>query len=178
MFKLLGNSPDDLFFPKNIIVVEGPSDREFINRLLALKRYPAIAIHYAGGAEEEVSRALPAIEQMLKTVSYLPVYKRKVCVLVDDGAAPRRVEEWKEYLGDEEGKRVVVLGKNGIEHYYPKDILSEITGISIENIDQRLGEYLERVRRNEKDPAFGSFDGGKLPLAREVSKRLEVEHLA
>jgi len=158
VFKLLGNSPEDLFFPKNIIVVEGPSDRIFLNRIMSLRGIEAVSVHFADN-DQKVSIALPAIDQMMKTTSYLPLYRDRICVLVDKQTKPGILDEWKRYLGDKEGKRVIELGKNGIEYFYPRKLLCKLTGLSESTLDESLDAFIASIRRGEKEPFIGTFRG-------------------
>ena len=77
IFHLLGNSPEDLFFPDNMLVVEGPSDQIFWRRVLELSGAGGIAVHFADG-DSKISAAVPAIEQMLKTLAYVPWYRDRL----------------------------------------------------------------------------------------------------
>jgi len=176
VFRLLGNSPSDLFFPKNIVIVEGPSDREYLNRILVLKGITAIAIHYAEGAEN-VDVALPAIDQMLRTTAYLPLYRGRICILVDKQSRREVVQKWRQYLGDTSGKRVIELEKGDVEQYYPAAILGEITGLQGTEMETGLAEYLKRVKKGERSPQMGKFRGGKIALARAVAERMTEAHL-
>jgi len=118
IFHLLGNSPEDLFFPDNMLIVEGPSDQIYWRRLLELHKAGGIAVHFTDG-DSKVGSAVGAIDQMLKTQAYLPPwYRERLCIIVDESVPDKTIEEWRAFLGDD-GKRVRKLTKNGIEFYYP-----------------------------------------------------------
>lgn len=176
IFRLLGNSPSDLFFPKNILIVEGPSDAIFFRKLFSLRNQPEIVCHFADG-DSKVAQALPAIDQMLKTTSYISLYRNRICVAVDKLKADRsRLEEWRKFLGDTE--RVIELTQNGIEHYYPIDLLSIVSGLPEAEVQNALDAYLKSINDGIKDPPFGKFKGGKRYLAESVSEKITKSHMS
>ncbi len=175
IYRLLGNSPEDLFFPDNLLIVEGPSDEIFWRRLFALTGAGGVAVHYADG-ETNVSAALPAIEQMLKTQAYIPWYRDRLCVAVDSNVPASRIDEWRKYLVDD-GTRVRALGQNGIEYYYPRSIMREVTGLSDAALPNEISAFITAVRHGASKVALGGFNGSKRDLAKEIDKRMESLHL-
>lgn len=175
VYHLLGNSPEDLFFPDNILVVEGPSDQVFFRRLLEVSRSGGIAVHYADG-EGNIGRALPAIEQMLKTQTYIPWYRDRLCVLVDSSVDEERLREWREFLGDN-GKRVRKLSKNGIEYFYPKSIMTSVCEVAEAELDAQIAQFLNGIRSGARTTTLGSFAGSKRDLAKLVAEQLGPENI-
>lgn len=175
IYRLLGNSPEDLFFPDNILIVEGPSDEMFWRRLLALTGASGVAVHYADG-ETNVSTALPAIEQMLKTQAYIPWYRDRLCVAVDSSVPVSRIEDWRKYLGDN-GIRVRALQQNGIEHYYPQSILRDVSGLTGAALPNELVAFISAIRHGVSKAALGGFNGSKRDLAKEIATRMDSQHL-
>lgn len=178
-FNLLGASPSDLFFPNNILIVEGLSDQKFISKILELKYQKSkISIHFAEGITK-IEYAIPAIEQMLKSLTYLSLYKNKICILVDKDSVPAVLPNWRSYLGDTNNDRVIELGKNGIEYFYPKTILSSLTSLQENELDSKIQLYLE----NEKSSHDHKADLGslvqitKIELAEKVIEQMIDTHL-
>jgi ABC-type branched-subunit amino acid transport system ATPase component len=182
VYTLLGNSPVDLFFPENILIVEGPSDQVFFRRLIELDGGAGIAIHFAGG-DGKVSAALPAVEQMLKTQAYLPLwYRDRICVVVDSSVNDGRVSEWQKFLGDD-GTRVRKLSKDGIEYYYPRSVLREVAGMPMETIaepemEAAVTEFLQSFRNGAREATLGAFHGSKRQLANAVAEAMGPKDLA
>ncbi len=178
-FDLLGASPSDLFFPGNILIVEGRSDQIFISKILDLK-YPRskISVHFAEGINK-IDYAIPAIDQMLKSLTYLPLYKDKICVLVDKVGTPALLQEWRTYLNDTNEDRVLEAGKNGIEYFYPKVVVAQITGIPENDLEAAIDEYL----LNEKSSTTHTSNLGslqeitKVELAEKVTAMMTATHL-
>lgn len=178
-FDLLGASPSDLFFPNNILVVEGPSNQKFISKILELK-YPKskISVHFSEGITK-IGNAINAIDQMLKSLTYLSLYKDKICVMVDQDITPQILPTWRSYLGDNANDRVIELGKNGIEYFYPRTILSSIVGISDGELDEKIKLYLENEKSSHNDKAdFGSLSQiTKVELVEKVIEQMTVAKL-
>ena len=176
IFNLLGNSPDDLFFPDNILIVEGPSDHIFLRRLLELSGAGGIAVHFAEG-DGGVTAAMPAIEQMLKTLAYVPWYRERICVLVDASVSDSRLNEWKAYL-DDNGARVRRLACNGIEYCYPAGVMTELTGVTPDSLAEALDQFTGSIRQGARRAQIGAFRGSKRELATEVAERMSGDDLA
>jgi hypothetical protein len=172
-YTLLGNSPTDLFFPDNILVVEGPSDQTFWRRALQLSGSRGVAVHYADG-EGSVRAALPAIDQMLKTQSYVSVYRKRMCVVVDADVPLKRVREWRAFLGAPPG-RVHRLRREGVEHYYPRRILSEISGLPESTVRGASAKFVDDLRGGARTGTLGRFSGSKRELSDLVAAKLEKD---
>lgn len=174
VFRLLGNSPADLFFPSNVIVVEGESDAIFLSEIV--KRWPdggrreGLRVHFAGG-DSQVPTAAASIVQMLKSVAYTPVYKDKLCVLFDDGVEQQLIDDAKAFLGDHVSERVKQLSGHGIEYSYPKSCLAAISGIPESDLDASIASYLLNCdSAHDHNGKFGSFVGTKVELAKRVAQ--------
>lgn len=177
VFTLLGNTPGDLFFPDNILVVEGPSDEIFWRRLLELGDGRGIAVHYSDG-EGQIAAALPAIEQMLKTLVYMPGwYRERMCLAVDSDVADARVGEWRTYLGDD-GTRVRKLTRPGIEYFYPTDRMQAVTTVDPPGQEPAIDAFLAAFRSGAREAKLGAFSGSKRQLAREIADLMTADDLA
>lgn len=176
IFNLLGNSPEDLFFPDNVLVVEGVSDQLFMRRLLELSGAGGVAVHFADG-DGKVGAALPAIDQMLKTLAYVPWYRERICVLVDSSVSTQSLDEWKRFLSDD-GTRVRQLLRNGIEYYYPTSLMCELAEIAANDVENTVSAFLSAIHLGARSAALGAFSGTKRQLAEAVVERLSGAHLA
>jgi predicted ATPase len=176
-FNLLGNSPSDLFYPDNVLVVEGPSDQIFLRRVIDLAGGAGLAVYFADG-DGNISSALPAVEQMLKTQALLPRwYRERICVLVDSSVSATRIAEWRSFLGDD-GTRVRQLSMNGIEHFYPASVLAAISGLDPTAVADALESFLTAIRTGSRASTLGSFVGSKRQLAAAVGQRMDAALVA
>lgn len=177
VFTLLGNTPGDLFFPDNVLVVEGVSDEIFWRRLLELGDGRGIAVHYSEG-DGKVGAALPAIEQMLKTLVYMPGwYRERICVAVDSDVPDARLNEWRTFLVDD-GTRVRKLSRPGIEYFYPAHRLQELTTLDPTAQGVAIDTFLTAFRAGQREATLGTFKGSKRQLARQIANLLTPADLA
>lgn len=84
VYELLGGSPADLLLPKNFLIVEGKSDLEFINKVIA-RHYPEkprVQIVPADGDIVQTQRSFNAVVQVFKPLE-TSIYKDKAVIFVD-----------------------------------------------------------------------------------------------
>ena len=124
IYELLGGNPADLLLPCNFIIVEGPSEEIFLNRIV--QRFyadkPQIQVVKAEGDDERQRQNMEAINLVLKPLSYRPIYREKLTLLCDYPHAENleRFEKWKAqnyYLT--KNKQLHVLTVPSLEEYYP-----------------------------------------------------------
>jgi energy-coupling factor transporter ATP-binding protein EcfA2 len=121
-FGLLGNSTEDLFFPRNYLVVEGASDQVIAERVLELLDVPRglIKVLSASGITE-IQSAIFAVERALlpMIVSDSP-YAGRVVALIDQPQDSERVrvEKLRTILSN----RLIELPAPSLESYMPEAI--------------------------------------------------------
>lgn len=84
VYELLGGSPADLLLPKNFLIVEGKSDLEFINKVIA-RHYPEkprVQIVPADGDIIQTQRSFNAVVQVFKPLE-TSIYKDRAVIFVD-----------------------------------------------------------------------------------------------
>lgn len=84
VYELLGGSPADLLLPKNFLIVEGKSDLEFVNKIIA-RHYPEkprVQIVPADGDLVQTQRSFNAIVQVFKPLE-TSIYKDHAVIFVD-----------------------------------------------------------------------------------------------
>ncbi len=174
-FHLLGNSPSDLYFPDNILIVEGASEEIFFKKIMLLREIKGIAIHIADGSGN-TQTAINAIDQMLKTQAYISLYRNCLCVIVDQDVKEKYLTEWRNFLNDD-NTRVRKLSQPGIEWYYPQSILADIIGVRLADLPQQINTFLNHFKMGNRKGKIGSFEGSKVDLSKEVVKRMISNHL-
>lgn len=182
VFNLLGNDPSDLFFPSNIVTVEGKSDEVFIKRIYELMvatgqvEKKKIAFHYCGGYDK-ADVTVEAITQMLKTQGYMPIYKSKICGIFDKPTKNRKlVDDIQEFVGDCNKDRFILLDKEAIEFYYPLEAIRKTLGnecLTKEQVDNEINLFL----RQYKSQGYGTFltfnDIKKVDLATRIALNID-----
>ncbi|MBL7841410.1 MAG: ATP-binding protein [Cyclobacteriaceae bacterium] len=185
VYQLLGASPSDLFFPANIVVVEGRSDEIFLRAVVKAGRSVnlfrhELSFHFVDGYDNAKVGA-EAIVQMLKTQVYSPVYRERICGLFDKPfKRTKLLAEIRELFGDADHKRFIVLDKPAIEYYYPLDIANSIFEVAVdaEGYQSAISSYLQAMSKTF--PFTGTiFDKsmGKIEFAKAVAQRMESKHL-
>lgn len=122
-FNLLGNTFESLFLPELIVLVEGQTDYTYIKRVCEIV-YPntKIAIISAGN-DNQIKPKLHIYEEMLGGISTSP-YSNRIMTILDSAHSaglPSEIEK----MGIPKNN-IVIWEKNGIEYYYPTEILKEI----------------------------------------------------
>lgn len=102
VYELLGGSPTDLLLPNNFLIVEGPSEVEFITRILKrfYKNKPVIQVIPANGDTCQIERTINAIEKVFTPLNK-SIYGERIVIMCDkpsaemDGAVKQFLENYK-----------------------------------------------------------------------------------
>lgn len=145
----------NLFFPANILLVEGKSDEIYFRRIYQLMvefkllDQKNIAFHFCGGFDK-IGYAVEAVVQILKTQVYMPIYKGKICGIFDKPTQNKKlVEEVRLFVNDSFSERFVLLEKDAVEYYYPLDTVKKIIGnstITNDEFQNEIAKYLQEVK--------------------------------
>ena len=182
VFNLLGNEPSDLFFPSNIILVEGKSDEVFLKRLYELLisdrqgEKKNIAFHFCGGYDK-AEYAIEAVVQMLKTQGYMPIYKQRICGIFDKPTQNTKlVEDIRTFVADNDQSRFILLDKEAIEFYYPVDAIRKTLGdesITATSFESEVKTFLAQYKSRGVGNFFSFRDIKKVDLALRVSSNID-----
>lgn len=122
-FRLLGASPEDIFFPRNYLIVEGASDQELVNKVLelnglSLEDYVVVA---ARGVIQ-VDDFRRAFEATISSAIVGSIYKESVVVLIDKPGNEKDEEYVESELRKHLGERIHELDVTSMEEYLPDDL--------------------------------------------------------
>lgn len=159
-FFLLGNRLESLFLPSLILFVEGPCEEIYLSKVFET-RYPGVGLSLINATNDsEMKRYAHMISQLFPELQHSP-YKDRILPILDSVHGNDVVDALRK-----KGipmNRIIKWSKNGIEHYYPEDILSEIFGgtgpMSI------IGDEVTRCDTTYR----------KLELAKKVTARITPE---
>ena len=121
-FNLLGNELEAISFPSAIVLVEGASDTTFLNKVVQL-HLPNRKVSVVGvNGEGEMLDKLNFFKQAFGDISNSP-YRDRLFVMLDKKYSVRipRIERQGVHR-----ENIVLLSKNGIEYFYPIDIVTSI----------------------------------------------------
>ncbi|WP_090322321.1 ATP-dependent nuclease [Nitrosomonas oligotropha] len=124
VYELLGGNPADLLFPANFMLVEGPSEKDFLNGIINrfYKNEPAIQVVAAEGDHDRLSSNMEALNLIFRPLDKSPIYGDRVIILCD---APHqdKVESFRVFKAQnsqlEIRNQLYVLPDAQIENYYP-----------------------------------------------------------
>ena len=159
-FNLLGNRLESLFLPSLIFFVEGPSEETFLSRVFSIK-FPNVSVSIVNATNDsEMKRYAHMIAQLFPDLRHSP-YKDRIVPILDS-------KHGSDIVGVLEKKgipsnNIVRWNNNGIEYYYPEEIMKEVFGgsgpLSI------IGDDVSRSGTTIK----------KTDLAKKVADKLTVE---
>lgn len=123
-FRLLGNRFEDLYLPSLIVLVEGQSDERFLRGVLRT-RYPDSQISVVSvGGDSRLASILAALDTLVQTPR--SPYAGRILAVLDAVHAPKlRDQLVRRGVPD---ANIVEWEQNGIEFYYPCDILESMFG--------------------------------------------------
>jgi predicted ATPase len=186
-YGLLGCSPSDLFFPSNVVIVEGKSDEIFLKavykagRKLGYFKSENLVFHFLDGYDK-LSHAPEAIVQMLKTQAYSPVYKDRICGIFDHPKKKSNlIEKIRKYFNDTSSERFILLDKPAIEYYYPVSVVNNIfkTNLSALQLIEEVDKFLaSATKENNLKGQLVSHSLTKIELATQVGNALTEEDLS
>jgi len=141
-FNLLGNSLETMFFPSAIVVVEGKTDFEYVERVLQT-RFPGrrITVIGAGG---DVKRKVAGLREAFGDLSKSP-FRSRLFVVLDSVHQPGLSAEL-ERMGVL-SENIVTWSKNGIEYLYPANLVAAVYACSQDRV-QELTILDDRVELN------------------------------
>lgn len=164
-FNMLGNDLQALFLPEAIIIVEGESDYIYIQGVFGLFfRNHRISVVKSRG-EGDTKEKLYVIRDLLGDLMKSP-YRQRVFVLLDKLHSNRERDFTKHGIPVE---NVVVLEKNGIEYYYPAEILTEIFSCG-PNPNSKLEILENSVRVND-------IELKKIELSKVVVNQMNLDSI-
>ena len=151
-FDMLGSSTEDLFFPRNYIVVEGASDQAIVEKVLELLDVPSPTIKVLSARGLDAVR--DAIESVVRALVPLVVrdspYSKRVIAMIDEPSSldhPNLVKLRRD-LDD----RLYELDKHSVEEYIPAEIYERAERSKDEDLG-RIEELRGKLRRERGSEA-------------------------
>lgn len=124
-FFLLGNRFETLYLPSGIFIVEGKCEEVYLRRILEILYPDAVFSVILAGDDSRISQVVNMACNFFSDIQKSPYRDRIVPVL--DSVHAKGLVEKIEKQGISKGN-IVVWEQNGIEFYYPDEILDEIFG--------------------------------------------------
>ena len=124
-FFLLGNRFETLYLPTGVFIVEGKCEEVYFKRLLELESPDAVFSVIQARDDSRISEVISMASGFFSDLQKSP-YRDRIVPVLDSVHTNGLVEKIvKQGIPRE---NIVVWSKNGIEHFYPSDILDDIYG--------------------------------------------------
>lgn len=169
VYELLGGSPSDLLLPRNFLIVEGPSEVEFLTRVI--KRFYLdkcqIQIISAEGDVDQAERTINSIEKVYSPLNK-SLYRDKLQILCDKPSEKREggVKDFLSRFKDlKHNNQIVFLEACSLEECYPNfddwqrtnEQVSYMTGRQKRQLAKRVGNEISQVQFETDMQAFHSI---------------------
>jgi predicted ATP-dependent endonuclease of OLD family len=171
IFRLLGNSLSSFLLPERVLILEGPSDNIFLLKALRLIGKNGYSIHNSKGIGN-ISYAMQAIDQFLRfNDSHLSVYKEKLHVIIDKPENDKFLRGWERLVPNPE-TQICALKENGIEYYYPENLLQQIF-----KTEQSKKEIIDCYLKSKQNAKYNDVEISKIELSNKVTELLQLDDL-
>ncbi|OOG54331.1 hypothetical protein B0E49_09965 [Polaromonas sp. C04] len=158
-FNLLGNSLESMFLPSAIVVTEGKTDAEYVDRIMGV-RFPEKRIS-VNSSEGDPKRRIQGLKDAFGDLSRSPLRSR-IFVVLDSIHQPGLARELTE-MGVL-AENVIIWDRNGIEFVYPEILLCTIFGCT--------KERLVEIQINADIVSLNGVERKKNELKTEILARL------
>jgi hypothetical protein len=135
VYELLGGNPTDLLLPANFLVVEGPSEEDFIDRVCArfYPDKPRIQVVAANGDDERQAQYLAGIMKCYAPLNDSPIYKKCTVLLFDAPTGEDKQVRLDAFLNQhrdiQANNRAHTLPTTGLEEYYPPAVRDQFANL-------------------------------------------------
>ncbi|KPW95721.1 MULTISPECIES: ATP-dependent nuclease [Pseudomonas syringae group] len=164
IYDLLGGSPADLLLPRNFLIVEGPSEFEFLTRVI--KRHysdqPPIQIISAEGDTHQARRSINAISKVYSPMG-TSIYSEKVIILCDK-PTPKAQAGYDLFIQTNTALyargQIIVLPLGSLEECYPaewrrsEDETKTMDGHKKKQLSKLVGDEISQASFEADMPAL------------------------
>ena len=158
---MLGNDLRTLFLPEAIVLVEGPSDQEFLAQVFS-QLYPARQISVINcHGDGKIAEKIHTLSAAFGGLNRSPYADRILCVM-DQKNSANRTRICRQGLTDDQ---IIIWEQNGIEYVYPDTALSSVFG----STDRSA------IKIDDNDVALNGIRKSKTALASEVIKHVRPD---
>jgi recombinational DNA repair ATPase RecF len=167
VYELLGGSPSDLLLPRNFLIVEGPSEVEFLKRVIK-RHYPdkcQIQIISAEGDTDQAERTINSIEKAFSPLNK-SLYRSRIQILCDK-PSPKKIGGVNDFLDRfldlKKNNQILFLNNGSLEECYPNHEdwkrtsieVSTMSGKQKRKLAKRVGNEITKDQfENEMDAIF------------------------
>ena len=162
-FNLLGNSLERISLPSAILITEGPSDIDYVKRVVELK-FPDKRVTVISGLGD-VKKKVHSIKETLGGDLQKSPYRDRLFVVVDS-VHPKGLSNDLESMGVLK-QNLIIWDKNGIEYVYPRQTMAAIYSVAEDTIMSEIKIIDDNVKVRD-------LSIRKVELAQKVVKLLDA----
>lgn len=162
-FFLLGNRLESLYLPSCIVLAEGKTDHAYISHVLK-QEFPGVQFSIVNAGSDSRMKEVVSIAGSLLTDLQKSPYRTRIVPILDKTHG-RDVVQMLTQSGIPEDN-IIIWEKNGIEYYYPCEVIDEIFGkgddleivndtVSRNGISYRKAELCDKVIEKMGAGTFG-----------------------
>jgi putative ATP-dependent endonuclease of OLD family len=159
VYELLGGSPTDLLLPANFLVVEGPSEVEFIEAVCSrfYPDKPRIQVVAANGDDARQAQYLAAIMKCYAPLGDSPIYRERAVLLFDAPTGAEKQARLESFLDQHRhirnNNRAHTLPTTGLEDYYPNAAKAPFAGLKNKvQLAKKLGSNISQAQFEHEMP--------------------------
>ena len=130
-FFLLGNRFETLYLPSAIILAEGKCDQQYLSVVLE-NEFPGVQFSVLNATSDSRMKEIVHLTGSLFSDLQRSPYRERIIPVLDSVHGGDIIQKLKT-LGIMEDN-IVIWSKNGIEYFYPSDIINDIYGVGEELI--------------------------------------------
>ena len=151
IFRLLGNSLDDLYIPKKIVLVEGRHDKNIISKCLNFLDYEfenmqLIPVGGKNNIPDKSELYQEVIDNILKKGKWYSDSIIKILkIIVDNDVSDDKIDKWVADYSFIEDEQIKKIDSNGIEFLFPKSLINKC----VENTILSGNSFLKDKNKNE-----------------------------
>lgn len=172
VYELLGGSPSDMLLPRNFMVVEGPSEFDFLTRII--KRHysdkPVVQIISAEGDTHQAKRSINSISKAFSPMG-VSLYRERIVILCDKPTANAKAgfDQFMQVHNDLCNRnQIQTLPAGSLEECYPDEAGWRRSEEDVKRMD---GHKKRMLARNVGDGITKEAFESKMP---EVFKALSL----
>lgn len=163
-FNMLGNDLESIFLPSSIMIVEGDSDVIFLSKVVQLhipdRKVAIVRANGDGGVLEKLNIIKEAFGNLEKSP-----FRTRMFVVLDKRNSARLDRIEKQGVPKQ---NIIVWSKNGIEYYYPSNLVAQVFSCDISE--------LEKFNLEDDPIEFNDISKTKKELAQLISEQITKEH--
>ena len=151
IFRLLGNSLDDLYIPKKIVLVEGKHDKNIILKCLDFLDYEFENIQLIpAGSKDNIPDKSESYQEVIDNILkkgkwYSDSIIKILKIIVDNDVSDGKINSWVVDYGFNKDEQIKKIDSNGIEFLFPESLIKKC----IEKTELSDKSFLKNKEKNK-----------------------------